>query len=62
MKKLFAQYETESVLRPFERKMLSAALEIDKKTAEEIMTPLSQCFMLDINTHLDTDLIRKIYE
>ena len=53
MKKLFIQYESEKVLRPFERKVLSAALDIENKTAEMIMTPLEKCFMLDINSHLD---------
>jgi CBS domain containing-hemolysin-like protein len=61
MKRLFEMYEKEKLLDPSERKILSAALEFQEKTAESVMTPLDQTFMLDIEQVLDKDLLRHIY-
>eukprot|EP00347_Sterkiella_histriomuscorum_P010390 403376482 len=61
MKKLFEIYEHEKLLDPSERKILSAALEFQEKTAESVMTSLDKCFMLDINSVLDRDMLRQIY-
>lgn len=61
MKKLFEHYEKQQLLKPFERKMLSAALELKEKTVSQVMTPLANTFMLDINQNLDENLKRAIY-
>ena len=61
MKKLFEKYEKQNVLKPSERKILQAALELKSKTVLTVMTPLSQTFMLDINQNLDENLKRTIY-
>lgn len=46
---------------PAERKILHAALELHDKTAADVMTPLNKCFMLDINSQIDQNLMKKIY-
>lgn len=61
MKRLFEMYEKEKLLDPAERKILSAALELQEKTAEMVMTPLEKTFMLDIDLVLDRELLRHIY-
>ncbi|CDW89146.1 UNKNOWN [Stylonychia lemnae] len=61
MKRLFEMYEKEKLLDPSERKILSAALELQEKTAESVMTNLEETFMLDIDSILDKDLLRHIY-
>ena len=40
LKRLFEMYEREKLLHPNERKLLSAALELRDKIAENVMTPL----------------------
>lgn len=62
MKAMFSQYEKQKMLRPEERKILSAALELKTKTVADCMTPLSKAFMLDVNMNLDDALKRTIYE
>jgi CBS domain containing-hemolysin-like protein len=62
MKKMFEHYEKQNLLRPSERKILSAALELKTKSVGGVMTPLSKTYMLDINQQLDENLKRKIYE
>ena len=37
------------IFNPSERKILQAALDLKSKTVENVMTPLSKAFMLDIN-------------
>ncbi len=54
-------YEKEKLLDPSERKILSAALELQEKTAKMVMTPLDKTFMLDIDLVVDRDLLRHIY-
>ncbi len=49
MKKLFEQYEKDKMLKPGERKILSAALELKTKTIGDVMTPIAKAFMLDVN-------------
>lgn len=61
MKRLFEIYEQEKLLDPSERKILSAALELQDKTAQSVMTPLEKCYMLDIDSVLDRDQLRQIY-
>lgn len=62
MKRLFELYEKEELLDPGERKMLTAALELHEKKTHEVMTPLDKAFMLDIDSLVDKELLRKIYE
>lgn len=62
MKKLFEMYEEEKLLNPSEKRILTAALEIADKRACDIMKPLDQVFMLDIDTLLNRDTLRKIYQ
>lgn len=62
MKKLFEKYEQQNVLRPSERKILSAALEMKHKTVGKVMTSLKDTFMLDINQNLDQNLKKTIYQ
>lgn len=38
-----------NIFKPSETKMLKAALDLKSKTVENVMTPLSKAFMLDIN-------------
>lgn len=61
MKRLFEMYEKEKLLDPSERKILSAALELQEKSAVFVMTPLEKTFMLDINLVVDRELLRHIY-
>ena len=61
MKKLFEMYEKDHLLNPEERKILSAALELRDKSAGEVMTPLDETFMLDINAKLSEELLHEIY-
>lgn len=61
MKKLFQIYEQDKLLDPSERKILSAALELQDKIASSVMTPLENCYMLEINSVLDRDQLRQIY-
>jgi metal transporter CNNM len=61
MKKLFEMYENDKLLNPDERKLLTAALEIQDKKAKTIMTPMSKIYMLEINTHLTEEKIHEIY-
>jgi metal transporter CNNM len=58
MKKLFEMYEKDNLLNPTERRMLSAALELQDRTVSSVMTPLERAYMLDINTNLDNSLLR----
>ncbi len=61
MKRLFFQYEKQKLLKPSERKMLSAALELKTTKVKDVMTPLENVFMIDINANLDTQMLKKIY-
>lgn len=46
------------MIKPSERKILTAALELKTKTVGDVMTPLDRAFMLDINQNLDDALKR----
>lgn len=61
MKRMFEMLETENVIKSSERKIIQAALDLQEKTAEEVMTPIDEVYMLDINTHLDHRMLREIY-
>lgn len=61
MKNMFETYERDKLLDATERKILSAALEWQDKTAKEVMTPLEKCFTLNVEALLDKDLLKLIY-
>lgn len=44
-----------------ERKIMQAALELEKKTAKDIMTKIKDVYMLEINKKLDQTTLREIY-
>ena len=53
--------EGQNVIKASERRIIQGALELQEKTAAEIMTPASKVFMLEINTKLDYPTLREIY-
>lgn len=53
--------EIENVIKSSERKIIQAALDLQEKTAKEVMTKIEDVYMLDINTHLDHKILREIY-
>jgi metal transporter CNNM len=50
MKRMFEMLEVENVIKSSERKIIQAALDLQEKTAREVMTPIEDVYMLDINT------------
>ena len=44
-----------------EKKILTATLELNRKTVKEVMTPIQEVFMLDINTVIDRQAMKEIY-
>ena len=61
MKRMFEMLEIENVIKSSERKIIQAALDLQEKTASQVMTPIEDVYMLDINTHLDHKMLREIY-
>jgi len=61
MKRMFEMLESENVIKSSERKIISAALELQEKTAGEVMTKINDVYMLDLNTQLDHHMLREIY-
>ncbi|CDW87629.1 metal transporter cnnm2 [Stylonychia lemnae] len=61
MKRMFEQYEKSQLLKPQERKILSAVLELKTKGIGQVMTPIDKAFMIDINANLNQHLLKKIY-
>ena len=53
MKRMFEQYERQALIKPQERKILSAVLELKTKTIGQVMTPVEKAFMIDINSNLN---------
>lgn len=53
--------EVENVIKSSERKIIQAALELQEKTAIEVMTAIDDVYMLEINTPLDHRMLREIY-
>lgn len=58
---MFDMLEIENVIQGSEKKIIQAALELQEKTAKEVMTKIDDVYMLDINTHLDHKTLREIY-
>ncbi|CDW77164.1 ancient conserved domain protein 2 [Stylonychia lemnae] len=61
MKRMFEQYEKSQLLKPQERKILSAVLELKSKVIGRVMTPIDKAFMIDINANLNQHLLKQIY-
>ncbi|CDW71668.1 ancient conserved domain protein 2 [Stylonychia lemnae] len=61
MKRMFEQYEKSKLLKPQERKILSAVLELKSKVIGQVMTPIDKAFMIDINVNLNQLLLKQIY-
>ncbi|KAI5746882.1 hypothetical protein M8J77_008550 [Diaphorina citri] len=59
--KAFVEATSQQVaLKKDEVKIISGALELSRKRVEHIMTVLADCYMLDINTTLNFDVIAEI--
>ena len=54
-------YEEEELLDPSEKRILVATLEISDKVAGDIMKPLNDVFMLEIDTKLNKETLTLIY-
>jgi metal transporter CNNM len=61
MTNFFQQLEEQGVFNQDERKIMQAALDLEKKTAANIMTKIEDVYMLDINTKLDQNTLREVY-
>lgn len=61
LKKFFALQEQGNTIKSSERKILSAALELGRKNVETVMTPISEVYMLDINTRVTRSILKEIY-
>ena len=61
MKRMFEMLEIENVIKSSERKIIQAALDLQEKTAREVMTKIDDVYMLEINTYLDHRILREIY-
>lgn len=62
MKNMFEMLEQHKVIKSSERKIIQAALDLEQKTAGEIMTSIENVYMLDINKPIDHVLLREIYQ
>ena len=58
---MFEMLEKDNIIKSSERKIISAALELQEKTAGEVMTKINDVYMLEINTQLDHNMLREIY-
>lgn len=61
MLRMFEMLEKENIIKSSERKIIQAALDLEKKTAAVVMTPIEDVYMLELNTHLDHRMLREIY-
>jgi len=61
MKRMFEMLESENVIKSAERKIITAALELQEKTAEQVMTKIDEVYMLEINTLLDHKTLRVLH-
>ena len=50
---MFEMLEADNVIKSSERKIINAALELQEKTAFDVMTKIENVYMLEINTKLD---------
>jgi metal transporter CNNM len=61
MKRLFQSYEKEKHLDPSTSKWLANALDFREKDASLVMTLLADIFMLDADSEINRDLLKRIY-
>jgi metal transporter CNNM len=61
MKRMFEMLEIENVIKSSERKIIQAALDLQEKTARDVMTPIDKVFMLDIESELNHRILRDVY-
>jgi len=62
MKNMFEQLEASNVIKANERKIIQGALDLQEKTARQIMTEIEKVYMLEINTKLSAEILREIYQ
>jgi metal transporter CNNM len=62
MKRMFEMLEGENVIKSSERKIIQAALDLQEKTAAQVMTPIENVYMLEIHTILDHKTLHEIYQ
>lgn len=62
MKRMFEMLEGENVIKSSERKIIQAALDLQEKTAAQVMTSIENVFMLEIHTILDHNTLHEIYQ
>ena len=61
MKRMFEMLEGENVIKSQERKIIQAALDLQEKSALDVMTKIEDVYMLEINTKLDQENLKEIY-
>lgn len=61
MKKFFQMQQEKGELSVDEKKILVAALELNRKEVKEVMTPINEVYMLEINTVIDKQILKEIY-
>ena len=59
---IFKQLEEEGVFNKNERKIMQAALELEQKSVKSVMTPIDKVYMLEINTKIDQNSMKEIYQ
>lgn len=62
MKSLFNIYEQEANLEVGSQKLLAANIDFPDKEVQDIMTPLKEVYMLDMESRFDQSLMQEIYE
>jgi metal transporter CNNM len=62
MKNMFKMYEKQNQINEEELKLMTSALDFQKKEAKDVMTPIEKIYKLDINQRLDQDLLNEIYD
>ena len=61
MKKMFAIQQQMQAIEDQEGKILAGALELSTKPISEVMTPLDQVYMLELNTLINREVTQEIY-
>ena len=61
LNRMFVMLEQENIINSGERKIVQAALELQDKSANFVMTKMEDAYMLEINTKLDHNTLREIY-
>ena len=58
---MFEMLEVENIINTQEKRIVQAALSLQEKNAEQVMTGIEHVYMLDINTELNHKTLRDIY-